>query len=211
MSESVKNVFLGYNLNNRQLSIDDYICLDSLKNRAFFVTGEINSCTVDSLVPWIIRFNQEDIHLPIEKRAPIVIYISSPGGSVFDGFTVINAIEHSKTPVWTVNIGYCFSMAFHLLITGHQRFAYKNAVFLHHDGMNSVLDSALKLQDYANFDREYRKRIIMENVINHTKISKKEFLAKERREWYMFSEEALDKGVIDHIIDDDTPIRELVV
>ena len=212
MSEPSKRYreFLGFRLDEGQLTPDNCVLIDEIERREFYICSEICSEVTDYIVPWIERINQMDGDKPAEEREPIILFISSPGGSVFDGFAIIDAIERSKTPIWTVNAGYCFSMAFHIFITGHERFSSKTAIFLHHDGSDLLADSSLKIQDYAEFNREYRGKIITPNVLSHTRITVEELRQNERREWYMFADEAKEKGVFDHYLSKELSLKEIV-
>ena len=47
-------------------------------------------------------------------------------------------------------------------------------------------------------------------VLLHTRISEEEYDKNLRVEWYMFAEEAKDRGVIDKIIGEDCDLDEIV-
>ena len=115
----------------------------------------------------------------------------------------------SKTPVYTINLGYQYSMGFLIGIAGHKRFASPNAKFLMHDGSSFVWDSGKKVQDQVEFQRKVDERI-KNYVISHSNISKEDYDSKERVEWYMFADEAKELGFTDYIIGVDCDIEEIV-
>lgn len=79
-----------------------------------------------------------------ERDIYINFYINSPGGSVIDGFILVDMIEKSPIPVYTIVRGMAASMAVPLLLSGKKKYAYKHSVFLIHQ-MSTVL--AGKMED----------------------------------------------------------------
>ena len=92
--------------------VDEVFYLKDLQQRKMYLTDEISQATVTDIIRHIMQINREDMGLPIENRKPIILYISSKGGDERSGYGLIDAIENSATPVYTVNIGYEYSMAF---------------------------------------------------------------------------------------------------
>lgn len=86
--------------------IDEMFYLRDLKQRKLFLNADIDQFTVADAVKHIMQFNKEDVGIEVEKRAPIILYVTSNGGAVDDGFELIDIIQNSKTPVYTVNLGY---------------------------------------------------------------------------------------------------------
>ena len=181
----------------------------NLKQRKLFLNSTVCQENVDDIVANILQYNREDVDISIEERKPILLYCCSNGGSVDAGFEVIDAIEMSKTPVYTINLGYQYSMGFLIGIAGHKRFASPNAKFLMHDGSSFVWDSGKKVQDQVEFQRKVDERI-KNYVISHSNISKEDYDSKERVEWYMFADEAKELGFTDYIIGVDCDIEEIV-
>lgn len=79
-----------------------------------------------------------------ERDIYINFYINSPGGSVIDGFILVDMIEKSPIPVYTIVRGMAASMAVPLLLSGKKKYAYKHSVFLIHQ-ISTVL--AGKMED----------------------------------------------------------------
>ena len=76
----------------------DKFDIEDNEQRRIYLNCEIDESIVDSAVYHILRYNRLDKDIPIEDRIPIKIYINSPGGSVADGYALIDAIRLSKTP-----------------------------------------------------------------------------------------------------------------
>ena len=127
--------------------IDELFYLQDLKQRKLFLNADIDQFSVADIVKHIMQINKEDKGLEPHERRPILLYVTSNGGEVDSGFELIDVIMNSKTPVYTINLGYQYSMGFLIGLSGHKRFATRNAKFLMHDGSNFVYNSGAKAQD----------------------------------------------------------------
>ena len=205
-NEEESSVLLDYVCN---LSIDDQFFLDDINDRHIYCNGIIDRIVAEDVVYRITRYNSEDKDIPAKKRKPIKLFICSPGGSVDDGFRIISAIESSRTPVYTINNGYCYSMAFLLLIAGDVRYGSKYSTYLLHEGDFGIYNSDGKAIDEFVFNLQ-RDKMIKEYVIANTKISETEYDHHQRKEWYMFAKIAKEKAVIDYIIGQDIMINDVI-
>ncbi len=187
--------------------VDDVFYIRDLQQRKLFLNTDIDELSVAEIVKHIMQFNKEDLYNFIEpkERTPILLYITSNGGDVGAGFELIDVIINSKTPVYTINLGCQYSMAFLIGLAGHARFSMPNAKFLMHDGSSFVYGTGTKVQDQMEFQKKIEKRI-KDYVLSHSKLSGEEYDEKLRVEWYMFADEAKDKGFIDFIIGEDYDI-----
>lgn len=189
--------------------IDDVFRLQDLKNRKLYLNESIDQYSVHECVRHILAYNMDDRGIDPDKRQPILLYVVSNGGEVDSGFELIDTIKCSKTPIYTINLGYQYSMGFLIGLAGHKRYALNNARFLMHDGTNFVWDSGAKAQDRMRFNERVDERI-KEYVIKHSKLTPEEYDSKLRVEWYMFADEAKEKGFIDYIIGVDCDIDEVI-
>ena len=189
--------------------LDDVFYLEDLKQRKLFLKCDIDQCSVSYIVKHIMQYNKEDQGLPVEERKPILLYVVSNGGVVDAGFELIDVIECSKTPVYTINTGYQYSMGLLIGLAGHKRFATKNAKYLMHDGSNFVWNSGAKAQDQMEFNKKVEERI-KQYILSHTKLTEKEYDSKLRVEWYFFADEAKEKGFTDLIVGEDCDIDAIV-
>lgn len=189
--------------------LDCLFYMKDLKQRKLFLPTEIEAETVGDIVRHIMQINREDADIPPEERKPILLYVSCRGGSLDDGMSVIDAIENSLTPVYTINIGYAYSMGFLIGLAGHKRFCTKNAMFLMHDGTDFIMDSSAKAIDRLEFNKRMEARL-KQYVISHSKITQEEYEQKYRVEWYMFSDEAKENGFVDFIIGEDCDLNSIV-
>lgn len=72
--------------------LDDLFYLQDLRQRKIYLFDEISQTSVPSIVRHILQFNRDDEGIPVEDRAPILLYVTSNGGSIDDGFELIDAI-----------------------------------------------------------------------------------------------------------------------
>lgn len=190
------------------MGIEDYFYLKEYQDRQHFVTDAIDAITTEDLCKAIMQYNKDDAGLAPEDRKPIRIYLDTPGGDVSAGLRVIDIIQSSKTPVYIINLGICYSMGFMIYIAGHKRFASRNATFLMHDGSVSASGSASKTRDLMEFNDRVDGRL-RDLVLSLTSISAELYDAKVRTEWYMFADEAKQLGIVDSILCVDCDIDDI--
>lgn len=194
-------------------TIEEYQNLRSTEERRLYLSRAIYSLddedsvneylsTAAQIVQLIFEFNAEDKELPLDQRRPIKLFINSPGGDVAEGFPLVAAIELSKTPVYTVNIGEWNSMAFLIGITGHKRFALPYTKFLLHEGSLFAGGSTNKVQDRVEFDKRFEQEIVKEHILKHSNMTGSDYDALARVEYYMLPEDAIKRHFIDEIIED---------
>ena len=189
--------------------IDELFYLKDLKQRKLFLNVDINQLSVADIIKHIMQFNKEDKGIPVKERQPILLYITSNGGEVDSGFELIDVILNSKTPVYTVNLGYQYSMSFLIGLAGHKRYATKNAKFLMHDGSNFIYNSGAKAQDQMEFHKKVEERV-KQYILSRSELTNDEYDSKLRVEWYLFADEAKAKGFVDYIIGNDCDIDDVI-
>lgn len=162
------------------------------------ILGDIEADVGESVEAFIRFFNQldEEENIPIKNRQPIKIFIDSGGGDLCATLTMIDAIEASKTPVWTINIGTAYSGGFFTFLAGHKRFAYPHATFLYHEGSTMNGGDAGKFRNFAEF---YEKQLQMLKTITlkYTNISDELYESKKRDDWWITADEAMELGICD--------------
>ena len=189
--------------------IDEIFYFKDIQQRKLFITEDIEQLTVNDIIKHILQMNKEDDGVPAEERKPILLYISSNGGESDSGFSLIDVILNSVTPVYTINLGYQYSMAFLIGLAGTKRFATRHAKFLMHDGSHFVFNSGAKLRDQMDFEVVVEERV-KQYVLSRSRVSEEEYDEKFRVEWYMFADEAKEKGFVDYIIGEDCDINEII-
>lgn len=189
--------------------VEEIFYLQDLKQRKLFLNSEIDQMSIADIAKHILQFNKEDSGKAPDIRVPILLYVVSNGGEVDSGFELIDVIQSSKTPVYTINLGYQYSMGFLIGLAGHKRFATKNAKYLMHDGSNFVYNSGAKAQDQMEFNRKVEERV-KQYILSRSKVTSSEYDSKLRVEWYLFADEAKEKGFVDYIIGEDCDIDSVI-
>ena len=182
-------------------SMEDYQLWEAYKERKIIFNDNVDARIVNSIVHWIIKWNEEDdaAGLTGKDRKEIRIYITSNGGDVVSGFAAIDAVITSKTPVHTIAVGCAASMGILLLMAGHTSSAYENTVLLIHDGSLAVNGSSRKAKSTMVFYEKLDERV-KKYILSNTEISEEKYDEKADDEWFMFADEALELGIIDQII-----------
>lgn len=191
----------------------DYVELAEISDvvdRKLWFIGEVTEEIIETIVYNILRYNTQDKGISIEKRKPILLYISSPGGSVYDGLSLVSAIQTSITPVYTINIGECCSMGLFVYLVGKKRYAMPNSIFLMHDGSEFAVDSSAKLFDRVEFNTKVLAEHMRDIILKYTNLTKKQYDEKYRKEWYFMAEESKKCGFTDYIIGEDCTIEEIL-
>lgn len=166
------------------------------KKRNLLLSNRISQNSVKDVIESIFEINEDDqrkeeLYRDWE-RTPILLFINSYGGSVYDGLALIDVIKHSKTPVHTICVGSCMSMAFWIWLAGAKRLIGERATLMFHDlstfaidkteGIKQELNEMLRLQEMLIAD-------ITENSLVREETLRDYILRKA--EWYIPAEEAI--------------------
>lgn len=190
-------------------SIYDTIIKEHLNERKIILNEDVDDNVIENICLMIMQWNKEDKDLPKDCRKPIYIYINSDGGDVIAGSQVLSSILTSATPIITIGFAKCASMASYILAAGHKRYCFPNTIVLYHDGQTGYVSSSNKGKDIQKFYDNLKKRMT-DFMIAHSNMSA-EFLEEIKdREYYMFAEEAKERGVIDGIIGQDIELDSLL-
>lgn len=150
---------------------------------------------------------QEMKRLESISKDPIWLLIDSPGGSVIDGATLISQMESSKAPVFTVCTRVCASMAAMIHSYGTKRFSTDRALLMYHPAAGSASGQVNNMVSLLKTITRFVDKLNA-NVIKRSKINKDEFDKLVAYELWIDSEDALEKGLIDSIVNLDVPYRE---
>jgi ATP-dependent Clp protease, protease subunit len=179
----------------------DRIYLENLKERRIILNDSVDESLFETIVMQIRKFNFEDADKPVEDRKPIELYVNSYGGSVYDGFAIVNAIISSKTPVHTICDGYVMSMGLAIFVAGHKRIAYPFTNFMYHEISTMAMG---KNNDIERVTRENKRLQKMYDGLmtsrTDLKKSKLDAVKKKSFDWFFGVEEALENGVVHELI-----------
>lgn len=177
---------------------------EDLDNRCIWIVGEIGTELLD-LTSKIMKWNAEDRLVPVEERIPIRLYIFSPGGDLAVTMNTVSVMRMSKTPIYTYNMGECFSGAFALLIAGHKRFALPYSRAMCHFG-SGVVGGTYGQTDNAMKDYKVQVEAMKAFILSRTTIPQKALNKKMADDWYLTLEEQIANGVVDEMIESIDPM-----
>jgi ATP-dependent Clp protease protease subunit len=184
-------------------TIFDKVYIESLKDRKIVLNQEIDASVVEYVCMAIRKFNDEDEAnlLNAEDRKPIQLYINSAGGSVYDGFSAVNEIIVSKTPIHAICSGYCMSMAVVIYAAASKRVAMPYTNFMIHEISAGAMGRNIEIERVTKENKRLQK-MYDEIITSRTKIEQKklESVKKNSLDWFFGAEEALQLGLVTEII-----------
>lgn len=164
--------------------------------RKILLSDNIKAETVRDIITKIMEINYDDDMKETDykdwERKPIMLFINSFGGSVYDGLALVDVIKQSKTPVYTISIGSSMSMGFWIYLAGHKRYVGEHATLMFHDITTWVWDKTESIKQELN--EVLRLQKIICNEVTSTSLVKQETLddyITRKAEWYIPSDEAI--------------------
>jgi ATP-dependent Clp protease protease subunit len=170
-----------------------------LSDRIIFLGEEVNDVTANLVVAQMLFLESQD---PCKD---IQLYINSPGGSITAGFAIYDTMKYLKCDVSTICVGLAASFGAFLLAGGTKgkRIALKNAEIMihqpaiHGNGVQGQATDVLIVSEQLQKTKKRLNAILAEN----TGKSIEEIVDATERDNYMSSEDALEFGLIDKIIE----------
>ena len=130
----------------------------------------------------------------------VTVRINSPGGDVFDGMAIYNALSSHKGLVTTRTDSLAASMASVLMMAGKKREAYDNAMIMIHNSRAYAGGTANDFKEIVDLLEKVDGNLL--NIYHEkSKTGKRELADMMKAETWLTSKEAKEKGFIDSIID----------
>jgi len=166
-----------------------------LKRREVYLFEEIDSITVKEIIEDILIMDEDK-----EKR-PITFYIDSPGGSVGDGFALINILQNCKCPIRMVGLGEVASMACAIYTVGTRglRLIGENTWFLFHPVMVGVRDDYIKFQKSRILQGEEIEKVYDDIILSHSEIPREIYRKAKDTELWLPPKKLLEYKIADEI------------
>ncbi len=167
-----------------------------LKDRIIFLGDEINQHTANLVVAQILFLENE------EPNRDIILYLNSPGGSVYDALAIYDTMKFVKSDIQTVGIGVQASAAAFILSSGTKgkRLLLPNTTVMIHQP-----SSASQRAKISDLEIDLREGIRLKKLLN-------EIMAKNTgqpiskvekdvdRDYWMTADEAKKYGLVDKVI-----------
>ncbi|WOO43154.1 head maturation protease, ClpP-related [Rubellicoccus peritrichatus] len=169
-----------------------------IKNTAKSDTAEIY--IFDEIGLWGITAKDFISELKQVKASNIHLHINSPGGSVFDGQAIHNAIKNNSAHVTTYVDGIAASIASVIALAGDTVFMPENALLMIHNPSGGCLGESQDMRKLADALDKIRDSIATV-YMNKTGKSEEEIIEMMDAETWLTAAEALEAGFIDTVSD----------
>ncbi len=167
-----------------------------LKDRIIFLGDEIEDHLASVVIAQLLFLESED------PDKDVFLYINSPGGTISSGLAIYDTMQYVKCPVSTICAGMAASMAAVLLAAGEKgkRIALPHSRVMIHQPLGGVRGQATDIAIHAK--EILRSREILNGILGaHTGQPIDRIQQDTERDNYMSSQEALEYGLIDRIIE----------
>lgn len=131
------------------------------------------------------------------------LYINSPGGSVFDGYAILNSLNAARSKGLVLNvkvIGIAASMASVIAMAGDTREMPSNTMMMIHNAITGSYGNAEELRDTADILDKIDNSIVATYVATTGK-TEEDVRAMMAVETFMTAQEAMDGGFITAVTD----------
>jgi len=174
-----------------KLNFND-IHMSLLADRNIFLYGQIDQeicLTTQKTLLYLDSVDQSDIN----------IYISGPGGSIYDGFGLIDFMKTIKSPINTFCVGLAASMSALIFLNGDKRYMLPNSSLMLHQPLGGASGQASDIELIANQILKIKSKVNeMIKANSNLKIAKIEQLTD--RDCYIDASSAIAYGLANEII-----------
>ena len=175
-----------------------------ISDRRIPLNGPILPESADAVVERIHFYNNQNAEYPI-----FLVIDRCPGGSVMEGASIMEAMQHSQAPVYVVVKSVAASMAAIITAQAVQSYAYPNAMIVHHQIYGSFYGNNTEVSERLKLTEEWSNRVL-KPVARKMGLELPQFVRQmyehnTEGNWLEFATEAQKLGWVDHVV---TDIRE---
>ncbi|HEY7151350.1 MAG TPA: ATP-dependent Clp protease proteolytic subunit [Solirubrobacterales bacterium] len=167
-----------------------------LGERIVFLGQPVDDEIANVIVAQILHLEADD------PDKDISLYINSPGGSVYAGLAIYDAMQYVKPDVQTICFGIAMSMGALLLAGGaeRKRMALPNSKILIHQPSGGFEGQSTDIGIHAREVLEQRQRIDA-IYAEHTGRPREKVHRDMERDRYFTAAEAVEYGLADRVVD----------
>lgn len=168
-----------------------------LKERIIFLGSAIDDQVANLIVAQLLFLNSQD------PKRQIDLYIQSPGGAVYAGMAIYDAMQMISAPVSTVAVGFCGSMGTALLAAGEKgkRYALAQATIHQHPTGGGAKGYTEDVR-IATREQERLQTQLFHIMGKNTGHSWQEIEEFFRRDKFLNALEAKAYGLVDEVLGD---------
>ena len=179
-------------LNVEQMDVFSRLMMD----RIIFLGTQVDDYTANVIQAQLLYLDSCD------PGKDVSIYINSPGGSVYAGLGIYDTMQYIQSDVSTICTGMAASMAAVLLVAGEKgkRFALKHSRVMIHQPMGGIQGQA---SDIEITSREILKlkNELYTIISQHSGQPFDKVYQDSDRDYWMTSQEAVEYGMIDKVLE----------
>lgn len=170
----------------------------NLKERRIVINEQIGDALLETAILPFMDMDNDGSGKPIE------ILLTTVGGEIYSGFSLVDQIEKAKSPVTIHIMSMAASMGLLIAMAGKNNPNVKTvchpfSVGLLHSGSQYMEGSAHAVKDTFDFSQHYEEKI-KDYILSHTNIDEKLYEKVERKEYWMDADEMKRLGIVDEII-----------
>jgi ATP-dependent Clp protease, protease subunit len=167
-----------------------------LNERIIFLGTPVTEDIANLIVAQLIHLESED------PDKDVSIYVNSPGGSVYAGLAIYDAMQFIKPDIQTICVGVAMSMGALLLAGGAEgkRMALPNSKILIHQVSGGFSGQATDIEIHAKEIIDVRRRLD-EIIAKHTGQPLDKVAKDTERDYFMSAEEAKEYKLVDRVIE----------
>lgn len=172
-----------------------------MSQRIIRLGGAVDDDSCNLIVAQLLWLDAND------PEKDITLYVNSPGGSVTAGMAVFDTMRHIRPNVSTVCVGLAASMGAFLLASGHKgkRYSLPNSRIMIHQPLGGAQGQAADIEIQAN-EIMHHKSTLNGYLAEFTNKPLQTVMEDTDRDFFMSAREALNYGLIDHIIEHPTDV-----
>ncbi len=166
-----------------------------LEDRVIFLGDAIDSMVANTVIAQLLYLDK------IDPKAPITLYVNSPGGHVTAGLAIYDTMQHIKPDVITVCVGLAASMGSIILAWGAKwkRYALKHSEIMIHQPLGGMEGQATDIKIAA--DHIIRTGEVLYTILADHSGQDLDKVRKDcDRDNYMTALEAMKYGLIDKVL-----------
>lgn len=164
---------------------------------AHLLFGEINTPAVYQAINFIIKSN-----FMFDPSTNLTMIVNSPGGSVSDGFALIDVMQTSRLPIHTVGLGQVASMGVLIITAGTKgnRVITKNTEIMAHQFSTMVYGKYHELVASQKYHKDL-ERIFIKHFLAHTNMTEKQIkdIMFSPTDRWLTPKEAKKYGICDEV------------
>jgi len=167
-----------------------------LKERIIMLGTPINDQIANLIVAQLLFLQRE------EPERQIQMYVNSPGGQVYAGLAIYDAMQQISAPVSTYAVGITASFGTVILTAGAHgmRYALPNATIHMHQPLGGAQGQATDIVIQAN-EIMRLKETILGIFVRHTTQDREIIERDQDRDIYLTAKQAVEYGLVDAVLE----------